>query len=325
VARPADEQAVFGGAGIWRGAEAETVQEGWVMPAGAAMKFPTRDVADNMTVFAHLARQTPYRRAVLGMAERHRSHRFIEVDLPPGLVEELRLAVLAAMTLFGHAGWQRKEGASPTYGGFSLVYNPDHRDGLDPYVSTLGTPQNTGDEFFYNRRARNAPVKNSYFDTYSFRRWTPAAGHGALGTFLLALRRSPVRGRVGIIYGENVDPENEKYRASAGWHRDEMVYENLRVNIPLQTDDNFLFEIEGESPRHLAVGKAYSWDTHVPHRVYCCGPSKLQRIHLVLGVAPWFDFDPGEDAWQVNEFFGKLHPFDLLLNGRVHPLLGAEA
>jgi len=287
--------------------------------SGARQPVPIAAVPDNMTVFAHLARRSPFRAAIRAMAERHRAHRFIEIDLPDGLVETLRNSVVDAMSRFGHSGWHRKDGGVSTYGGFSLAYNPDHQDNLDPNSSSLGTPQNAADKFYYNQRARNLPVKHSYFDTYGFRQRTPASRHSDLGRFMDGLKRSLVRSRVGIIYGERVDPNDEKYLAEAGWHKDEPVYENLRINIPLQTDPNFLFEIEGEEPRHLAVGKAYSWDTHIPHRVYCRGATRLERIHLVLGVAPWFDYSAEDDAWQRNDFFGKLHPFDLLLSGQVHP------
>jgi hypothetical protein len=304
--------------GIGSGEDAQTTIRG-----DAGRKFLQAGVPDNMTVFAHLARKTAYRAAVRRMAEQHKAYRFLELDLPDGLVDKLRSSVLDAMSKYGHSGWRRKDGVSPTYGGFSLAFNPDHQDNLDPNVSSLGTPQNASDKFYYNRRARDLPAKNSYFDSYGFRRRTPASRHSELGGFLDALRRPLVRSRVGIIYGERVDPTDESYRANSGWHRDEPIYENLRVNIPLQTDPNFVFEIEGEPPRHLEVGKAYSWDTHIPHRVYCSGPTKLERIHLVLGVAPWFDYDADDDSWQANEFFGREHPFDLLLTGRIHPLLHA--
>ncbi len=284
-------------------------------------KFFVADVPANMTTFAHLARKTAYRAAVRGMAEQHKERRSIEIELPAGLVEKLRSAVLDAMAQFGHSGWRQQDGVSPTYGGFSLAFNPDHQDKLDPNVSSLGTPQNTGDKFYYNQRARNLPAKNSYFDTYGFRHRTPASGHSHLGGFLDALARPLIRSRVGIIYGEKVDLADENYRANAGWHRDEPIYENLRVNIPLQTDPSFVFEMEGEEPRHLEVGKAYSWDTHIPHRVYCIGPTKLERIHLVLGIAPWFDYDQEGDSWKANDYFGKVHPFELLGSGQIHPLL----
>src|SRR5262249_38049975 len=134
-----------------------------------SQKIRMGDVPETSTVFAQLARKSPYRKAVRAMSERHKNYRFIEVDLPPDLVENLRVAVLEAMSLHGHGGWARKDGEQSTYGGFSLAYNPDHRDGLDPNVSSLGTPQNNGDKFFYNQREKNIPVKNSYFDTYGFR------------------------------------------------------------------------------------------------------------------------------------------------------------
>ena len=45
----------------------------------------------------------------------------------------------------------------------------------------------------------------------------------------------------------------------------------------------------------------------------------VSRISIVLGFAPWFDYLPEEDAWQANEYLGKLHPFDMLAEGLVHP------
>ncbi len=288
-----------------------------------SLKIKAADVPDTMTVFAFLARQTPYRAALRAMVEQHKAYRFIEMDLGTSLVDSLRSSVLDAIATFGQASWHRADGNSSTYGGFSLAYNPNHRDSLDPNSSSLGTPQNAGDKFFYNQRDRNRPIKDSYFDTYGFRYRTPASRHSDLGRFLDDLRAPLVRSRVGIIYGDRVDATDQNYLATAGWHRDEPVYENLRVNIPLQTDPNFVFEIEGEAPRHLEVGKAYSWDTHIPHRVYCRGPTKLARIHLVLGVSPWFTYSQSDDSWEPNEFFGKVHPFELLRTGRIHSRLHA--
>jgi hypothetical protein len=39
----------------------------------------------------------------------------------------------------------------------------------------------------------------------------------------------------------------------------------------------------------------------------------------VLGFSPWFDYLEDEDAYVSNEFYGKVHPMDMLLGGHVHP------
>jgi hypothetical protein len=77
----------------------------------------------------------------------------------------------------------------------------------------------------------------------------------------------------------------------------------------------------GEPPYHLGVGRAYTWDTNRPHRVFCRGGTPATRIHLVLGVSPWFDHDPVEDAWTANEHFGRTHPFDMAAEGLLHPAI----
>jgi hypothetical protein len=81
----------------------------------------------------------------------------------------------------------------------------------------------------------------------------------------------------------------------------------------------------GEPPYHLAVGKAYTWDTNRPHRVFCRGRTSAMRIHLVLGFAPWFDYLPDADAWVPNRFFGEVHPFDIAAEGLLHPAIRLAA
>jgi hypothetical protein len=207
------------------------------------------------------------------------------------------------------------------YGGFSLTYNPDHQDGLDPHVSSIGTPKNARSEFFWNATDSHEVLKNSYFDTYGFRALTPAATRGYLGELISEFKLPLIRSRVGIIPGENIDFENKVYQESHGWHRDEPVFENLRINIPIQTDENYVFQMEGDEPYHLELGKAYTWDTHQAHRVYARAKTTTMRIHLVLGFSPWFNYDPKTDAWWPNAYFGNLHPFDMLAEGIVNPRL----
>ncbi len=43
------------------------------------------------------------------------------------------------------------------------------------------------------------------------------------------------------------------------------------------------------------------------------------RMHLVLGFSPWLDYLPEERAWVLNEYYGRLHPFDMLDEGLIYP------
>jgi hypothetical protein len=281
------------------------------------MHFKVESIPPAETISHYIQGQTQYEPACQQVRSKFSGARKIELDMVDTDVSELRQCVLDIIEQYGYSGWRHKDGESKTYGGFSLTYNPDHQDGIDPHVSSIGTPKNASDEFFWATTGTHRVLKHSYFDTYGFRVRTPASKIGALGRFIDSFKRPLVRSRVGIIPGENIDPNDAEYKEKDGWHRDEPVFENLRINIPLQTDDSYLFQMEGEEPYHLEVGTAYTWDTHIAHRVFAAKRTKLMRIHLVLGVSPWFDYDPAQDSWMPNDYLGRIHPFDMLAEGLI--------
>lgn len=277
-----------------------------------------------MTVFQYIRSASDYDRLIRAVRPRiGRRSRYV-FALPPALVAALAESVSAIADTVGFHGWRHSDGESAGYGGFSLTCNPTHQDGLDPHASTLGTPRNDRGAFFWSATGTHTQLRDSYFDTYGFRTRTPASRAGALGDFLDGFTRTMVRSRVGIIPGAAVDAADPVYQAREGWHRDEPVFENLRLNIPLVTDPNFVFQMAGEAPYHLAAGSAYTWDTHRAHRVFCTGPTPLTRIHLVLGFAPWFDWVEAEQAWRANAFYGRVHPFDMIADGLLHPAIRLE-
>lgn len=243
-------------------------------------------------------------------------------DLPPVLAfkindfdpNTLANSILDATKIYGDHGWKSAEGEAPGYTGFSLVYNPNQQDGLDPHSSTLGTPKNTVDEFFWNKTANHKILKDSYFDGYGFNVPTPASEHTDFGVFMQRCKRTRVRSRLSILNGEYF---YESRKDKRGWHKDEPIFENLRINIPITTNDHYKFELENYEPAHLDVGWAYSWDTFVPHRVFNEKSDPSRRIHIVLGFSPWWDYLPEEQAWVQNEFYGVKHPFDMLIDGDV--------
>jgi hypothetical protein len=283
--------------------------------------LPVRDVPSSETIFSYLRQQTGYAAACHAVTSKLSEFNKIELDLVGVDVGELTASVLEIIRVQGFTGWRHKDGVSKNYGGFSLSYNPDHQDGLDPHLSSIGTPKNESSEFFWNSTKSHQQLKHSYFDSYGFRIRTPASKQGALGKFIDSFTQPLIRSRVGIIMGENIDPQQQSYKEKAGWHRDEPVFENLRVNVPLRTDENYVFQMENEEPYHLEVGKAYTWDTNKPHRVFARGETRTMRIHLVLGFSPWFDYDEASDSWKPNRYFGKVHPFDMVANGILSPHL----
>lgn len=277
--------------------------------------FSVTAIPQSDTIFSFIRKNTGYEQARKSVRPKLKNVRKVELALVDVDVGELLRSVLQIIAEFGFAGWQHQGGQSRSYGGFSLTYNPDHQDKIDPHISSIGTPKNLRSEFFWNSTGRHEVLKHSYFDTYGFRRRTPASRLGYLGKFIDSFRFPIIRSRVGVLRGENIDPANKEYQEKEGWHRDEPVFENLRINIPLQTDPSYVFQMEGEEPYHLEVGKAYTWDTNRPHRVFAIKSSDTLRIHLVLGFSPWFNYSSEEDVWFPNEFFGKIHPLDMVAEG----------
>jgi hypothetical protein len=101
------------------------------------------------------------------------------------------------------------------------------------------------------------------------------------------------------------------------WHYDEPVTINLRINIPLQTTDSYVAEIKNKGIHKFNVGNGYSWNTEIVHRVYATKKESISRIHLVIGTIPWFTYDAESNSYLTNEYFGELHPFDMLATGKI--------
>lgn len=156
--------------------------------------------------------------------------------------------------------------------------------------------------------------KNGYYDGWGFRYLTSAAKHGYHGDFLQnRCKRTLIRSRVAYIDGSKYTPNAADYQ----WHCDEPILMNLRINIPITTTSNYEFEIKDSYVGKLEAGYGYAWNTEVLHRVYATGYEDTKRINIVLGNSPWFDYDHEQRAYISNEFFGEMHPFDMLAEGHV--------
>lgn len=163
--------------------------------------------------------------------------------------------------------------------------------------------------------------KNSYFDTWSYTEWTDAAIdsgiHDLLGNTTCQVLRSRVAWQRGAFRNYRVKPsENDKYT----WHSDEHMVHNLRINIPIKTSAAFGLEIKDQSPVLLEERHAYTWDSNIVHRqIQVDNSSTDDRINMIIGFNPWFDWDQEQQAWVSNEFYGKIHPLDMALEGLIIP------
>jgi len=277
-------------------------------------KFYTKDCPPTMTISSWLKKQTDWVPLMLSTKSTRKYPTVMAFTIDDFNPAILASSIIDATKIYGDHGWRSTQGSNNAYTGFSLVYNPNHQDNLDIHASTLGTPRNTRDEFFWNKIENYDTLRDSYFDGYGFNTPTPASQHAELGAFMKRCKSTRVRSRLSIINGNEFssDPNRENR-----WHKDEPIFENLRINIPITTTGDYFFQIENRDPVHLPVGRAYSWNTYIPHTVFNTKPSDTRRIHLVLGFSPWWDYNDEDQSWTQNEFYGVKHPFDMLADGDV--------
>ncbi len=291
----------------------------------------TSVIPDHQTIFGHLSSRFDLEAATQPFLGRTSAlQRYdLSLDLPA-----LETACREVIAQYGLRGFRNTadDVANPAYGSLSLTCNPDTAG--DPHSATLGSAHLRNGQYFYGTDqtlAQMPKLKGDYYDSYGFRQLTPAANHSALGDLLRGFTLPVIRSRLSVIPGNNADVLKDGY----GWHRDETIFHNLRLNIPVWTSPEYLLEIEtvlsqhqtGSATaqrHHLERGFAWSWDTNQPHRVFASELTAHSRCHLVIGLAPWFDYDSEADAWSPNQWFGHVHPHDLVAEGLAHPLIRAR-
>lgn len=278
------------------------------------MKFYVKDVPDPYPIWRWIRDHTDLDKHIKNLKSTVPSDNLINLNHNFD-IQELSIATLDALEIYGFKGWRSSQGEAKHYGGLSLTFNPNYLELCDPNQQTLGTEKNLPTEFYYGQVQNFDTVRNTYFDSYGFRKLAPCVTETKLNGIFKNFKRSVIRSRIGVI---NANYVNDTMRPRVGWHRDETVFENLRINIPILTDETFMFEIQGHQPVHLKLGNIYSWDTNIPHRVFPTVQESRKRVHLVFGFSPWFDYIPEEDAYVSNEFYGEMHPIDMLINGHVH-------
>lgn len=276
------------------------------------MKFYIKDCPDHLSMAQWLKLETDWleKAKEVGQDTKYPYNQIFEFSMENFDVSKLLESTLEVFQQYGMYGFKSKQGEEKSYRGVSLVYNPE-RINDNPNAATFGEQDfdKTKHTYYWGDTKAVEKVKNSYFDTFGFRIPSPAAEYPGLKEFLNCSLRTRVRSRISNINGRLFDPKTVD---AVGWHKDEEITENLRINIPLCTQKYARFQFENSESVHLEVGKAYSFNSHFPHRVYTTNYSPEPRVHMVLGFSPWWDYLPEEQAWTQNEYYGKIHPIDML-------------
>ena len=220
-----------------------------------------------------------------------------------------------AKNKYGDWGWLSEKdpkGEQKPYSGFGLTWNPNHNLDLNEHQSVLGSPDRSKFTYEVGEDTFDGE-KDSYIDTLGLNVRTQASNFGAVGDVLSNVKRTLVKSRISTI-----DGTQSSMRQDRPYHRDANVFTGTRVNIPIDTDLPYVFDIQTlPEPKHLEVGKAYSFDTSTLHRVISMRPCSNPRTHIVINVSPWWDWNQNEECWQTNEFYGEMHPLEMIHEGHI--------
>ena len=221
-----------------------------------------------------------------------------ELGLPT--VDKILKGVKEIEAKIGLTGWRTRNNTSEKYKGFGLTYNPTFFDKSESrYSQVWGSPLLHQVYGLEKGAGDHTQLKDTYHDTFGFRKIDDVI-QKHLGFFLDKFNFHISRSRVAYIFGYNEEPND------GGWHVDEPTSQLLRVNIPLQTSNEYVIEWKDKNYQ-LEVGKAYLWNTRQPHRptVIKKVVTEQPRINIVLGLTPWLNYDTSTDTYTPNKYFGK--------------------
>jgi hypothetical protein len=285
--------------------------------------IPLSQVPDELTVSQYIFANTDLREVSKKIGSPKWSG---HIQLP--IRDELQVLKADVQTLLNqYPAYSYPYGIAPSTDLYRMIYLTYNPRSLNPQISN-STP--TPKEHFPAEKLLGINYgKNSYNDTLALFERTEIARSLSLGKFLDQFERTLVRSRIGIQSGLMA---NNKLQTELSWHVDENIFINTRLSVPIVSSHNFSIEYTCWDPEKgaphevvqsfdLIEGFAYSFDTGRPHRFVAKQPSNEWRVNLICGFSPWFDFDREAQAWVSNQFYGEMHPIDMVIEGHVAAFL----
>lgn len=216
----------------------------------------------------------------------------------------------------GFVPWRSTEGE--TLVGMSTHFDPQ-LPASDMYVGTFGHPryQRAGPVDYYKLPAKEFPHarRADYLDTLGFRNVCPAVADKPEFMRVISGFSVPVvRGTIRVIDGSKAFPSQDN---GAGMHIDADPCKAMRINLSVQTSEDFGLQYEGHAPLLAKSGEHRVVCTDFNHRAWIRQRSSVQRIHFVFDVLPWLRYDVSRDAYSLNECFGRKHPYDMVVDGNI--------
>jgi len=279
------------------------------------LKIYVKDVPNNTTVWKHILKNSNTQEAWQDISQSSNMPDIFRMKHKWNC-DQLSKDIEEAKETYGDHGWTYKDqqdGLKSPYTGFSLVYNPNHIDNLPEHKGTFGSP-NIQDGKFTTHNYTPEQTKNSYWDSHGMIKRTKASRYKSISQLLDHSKRTIMKSRVATCHGNTKSMLEE----NRNFHTDAPNHFAIRINIPVKTSNTYFFRIESRrEPIFLETGWAYTFNNEIPHKVYTARPSNKARTHLVLAFSPWWDYNAEEDSWTSNEFFGKKHPMQMVMDGDV--------
>lgn len=202
--------------------------------------------------------------------------------------------------------------------GLSLNHNPDHP--IDVWKSgSFGNSRYQSYSTYDYYKAVNADnvnrVKGDYLDSLGFRGLLPdIAGKPHLKALFDSFKVPVVRSTARTLNGSLCF---KTQAGDGGLHTDDSPFEVMRINLCLSSSGDFGLQYMDHEPIFSAPGENLVVNTDIPHRAYIKNSNECLRTHLIIGVTPWLSHDKETDTWSLNEYFGKMHPYDMVKRGLI--------
>ncbi|BBI61650.1 hypothetical protein HSBAA_29560 [Vreelandella sulfidaeris] len=110
---------------------------------------------------------------------------------------------------------------------------------------------------------------------------------------------------------------NGLFNIGGGYHIDSKDTFSIRLNFCLSTNGKFGLSYQNGPVVMFEPGDAHMVCTARHHSAYASERCNFQRTNLIVDVIPWYDYDPILDGWKPNQYFGKIHPYDMVEQGIV--------
>jgi len=292
--------------------------------------FSQKDIPEDLSILEFFYRHSDFMQQI---------ERFNKLKFSTYLKRDLRFDQMDALCeevvqLGDLVSWQPfsfgNTSGNPFYRSISLTYNSNATDqgNRSVYHQTLGSDLfRDSNQHYYQKLVgshRKSTLRNTLADSYAINRVVDLSNCQSLKYLLDSVQMTKIRSRISGLLGTR--PSVHLYPQR--WHNDESVMINLRINIPIQSSSHYGIEIkivqdngqEDQDEISLDVGHVYVYNTNLIHRPFVRGQPEKDRINLILGISPWWQFDEKTGYWYSNRFYGHAHPFEMFQNGEFSSL-----